>query len=52
MLQLVATTKFRKDNKRIKKLGYDTSLLENVIDTPFSLIRTILILSLNFSLSN
>ena len=33
-------------------LTYDTSLLESVIDTPFSLIRTILILSLNFSLSN
>lgn len=32
MLQLVATTKFRKDYKRIKKRGYDLSLLENVLD--------------------
>lgn len=32
MLQLVTTTKFRKDYKRIKKRGYDLSLLENVLD--------------------
>lgn len=33
MLQLVTTSKFRKDYKRIKKRGYDLSLLENVLDT-------------------
>ena len=33
MLQLVTTTKFRKDYKRIKKCGYNLSLLENVLDT-------------------
>ena len=33
MLQLVTTTKFRKDYKCIKKRGYDLSLLENVLDT-------------------
>ena len=33
MLQLVTTTKFRKDYKRIKKRGYNLSLLENVLDT-------------------
>lgn len=33
MLQLVTTTKFRKDYKRIKKRGNDLSLLENVLDT-------------------
>ena len=33
MLQLVTTTKFRKDYKRIKKRGYDLSLLEKVINT-------------------
>ena len=33
MLQLVTTTRFRKDYKRIKKRGYDLSLLENVLDT-------------------
>ena len=33
MLQLVTTTKFRKDYKRIKKRGYDLSLLESVLDT-------------------
>ena len=33
MLQLVTTTKFRKDYKRIKKRGYDLSLLERVIET-------------------
>lgn len=33
MLQLVTTTKFRKDYKRIKKRGYDLSLLENVLNT-------------------
>ena len=33
MLQLVTTTKFRKDYKRIKKRGYDLSLLEYVLDT-------------------
>ena len=33
MLQLVTTTKFRKDYKHIKKRGYNLSLLENVLDT-------------------
>ena len=33
MLQLITTAKFRKDYKRIKKRGYDLSLLENVRDT-------------------
>lgn len=33
MLSLVTTGAFRKDYKRIKKRGYDISLLENVIDT-------------------
>lgn len=33
MLQLVTTSKFRKDYKRIKKRKYDISLLEEVIDT-------------------
>ena len=33
MLQLVTTSKFRKDYKRIKKRKYDLSLLEEVIDT-------------------
>jgi len=33
MLQLVTTTKFRKDYKRIRKRGYDLSLLETVLDT-------------------
>ncbi len=33
MLQLVTTAKFRKDYKRIKKRGYDLSLLEKVLDT-------------------
>ena len=32
MLQLVTTAKFRKDYKRIKKRGYDLSLLEDVLD--------------------
>ena len=32
MLKLVATAKFRKDYKRIKKRGYDLSLLEDVLD--------------------
>lgn len=32
MLSLVTTGAFRKDYKRIKKCGYDMSLLENVID--------------------
>ena len=32
MLQLVTTTKFRKDYKRIKKRGYDLSLLQDVLD--------------------
>lgn len=32
MLSLVTTGAFRKDYKRIKKRGYDMSLLENVID--------------------
>ena len=31
MLKLVATAKFRKDYKRIKKRGYDLSLLEDVL---------------------
>lgn len=31
MLQLVTTTGFRKDYKRIKKRGYDMSLLEAVL---------------------
>ena len=33
MLQLVTTTKFRKDYKRIKKRGYDLHHLEKVINT-------------------
>ena len=33
MLQLVTTNKFRKDYKRIKKRGYDLTLLEKVLDT-------------------
>ena len=33
MLSLVTTGAFRKDYKRIKKRGYDISLLENFIDT-------------------
>lgn len=33
MLQLVTTSKFRKDYKRIKKRGYDLTLLEKVLDT-------------------
>lgn len=32
MLQLVTTSKFRKDYKRIKKRGYDLSLMEKVIE--------------------
>ncbi|MBO5517717.1 MAG: type II toxin-antitoxin system YafQ family toxin [Firmicutes bacterium] len=32
MLKLVTTAKFRKDYKRIKKRGYDLSLLEDVLD--------------------
>jgi len=32
MLRLVTTMKFRKDYKRIKKRGYNLSLLEDVID--------------------
>lgn len=32
MLTLVTTSQFRKDYKRVKKRGYDMSLLENVID--------------------
>lgn len=32
MLSLVTTGAFRKDYKRIKKRGYDMSLLEHVID--------------------
>lgn len=31
MLQLETTGQFRKDYKRVKKRGYDISLLENVI---------------------
>ena len=33
MLQLVTTTKFRKDYKRMKKRGNDLSLLQDVLDT-------------------
>lgn len=33
MLELVTTSQFRKDYKRVKKRGYDMSLLETVIDT-------------------
>ena len=33
MLQLMTTAKFRKDYKRIKKRGYNLSLLEKVLDT-------------------
>lgn len=33
MLQLTTTGKFRRDYKRLKKRGYDLSLLEEVIDT-------------------
>ena len=32
MLQLVTTTQFRKDYKRIRKRGYDTDLLKQVLD--------------------
>lgn len=32
MRKLVATAQFRKDYKRVKKRGYDLSLLERVID--------------------
>ena len=32
MRKLVATAQFRKDYKRIKKRGYDLTLLERVID--------------------
>lgn len=33
MLELTSSTPFRKDYKRIKKRGYDMSLLETVLDT-------------------
>lgn len=33
MLNLVTTTKFRKDYKRIKKRGYNLSLLEDVLSS-------------------
>ncbi|MBQ6152072.1 MAG: type II toxin-antitoxin system YafQ family toxin [Mogibacterium sp.] len=33
MLTLVTSAKFRKDYKRVKKRGYDLSLLSDVIDT-------------------
>ena len=33
MLQLVTTAKFRKDYKRIRKRGFDISLLERVVDS-------------------
>ncbi|MCM1299766.1 MAG: type II toxin-antitoxin system YafQ family toxin [Firmicutes bacterium] len=36
MLTLETTSNFRKDYKRIKKRGYDLSLLQNVIDTLLS----------------
>lgn len=32
MYQLVTTTQFRKDYKRIKKRGYDLALLQQVLD--------------------
>ena len=32
MLDLVTTSQFRKDYKRMKKRGYNVKLLENVID--------------------
>lgn len=32
MLQLATTTQFRKDYKRIRKRGYDTDLLKQVLD--------------------
>lgn len=32
MLELITTGQFRKDYKRVKKRGYDMSLLEEVID--------------------
>lgn len=32
MLELVTTGQFRKDYKRVKKRGYDMTLLEEVID--------------------
>ncbi len=32
MLELVTTGQFRKDYKRVKKMGYDTELLEEVIN--------------------
>ncbi len=32
MLELVMTGQFRKDYKRVKKMGYDTELLEEVIN--------------------
>jgi len=33
LLELVVTSQFRKDLKRIKKQGYDLSLLEEVLNT-------------------
>ena len=33
MLKLQISTKFRKDYKRIKKRGYNLSLLQDVLDT-------------------
>uniref|UniRef100_UPI0040573448 type II toxin-antitoxin system YafQ family toxin n=1 Tax=Acetatifactor sp. TaxID=1872090 RepID=UPI0040573448 len=33
MLELVVTGQFRKDYKRIKRRGYDMSLLKLVVDT-------------------
>ncbi len=32
MLQLQTSTKFRKDYKRIKKRGYNVSLLQDILD--------------------
>lgn len=32
MLQLVTTIQFRKDYKRIRKRGYDTDLLKQVLN--------------------
>lgn len=32
MLELVTTSQFRKDYKRVKKRGYNMRLLEEVID--------------------
>ena len=36
MLQLQTSTKFRKDYKRIKKRGYNVSLLQDILDKLWS----------------